>query len=158
SGARWSERARARREEAMRRAQRRWEAWPADAGDAAPISWPRRRARGRGLFLPLLIAFIQISGTNFAARQIGSEPTAAAYVLLTIGPAALVFRRSQALLVYAITLGATVLYLALDLPRGPFALAALVALASAVRRSGAELIWAVTGVGYAAYVAVTLIL
>jgi signal transduction histidine kinase len=156
SGARWTERARARREQA-RRAQRRWEAWPSDQDDASLVPWPRRRVRGSSLFLPLLIAFIQIGGTNIAAYQAGSEPVAAAYVLLIIGPAALVFRRSQALLVYAITLAATVLYLALNLPRGPFALAAIVALFSAVRRSKPELIWAVTGAAYGGYVALTLL-
>ncbi len=129
-------------------------AWPASDTSA------RRRVR-HGLFGPLFLAFLQVVGTNVIAHQPGpGAPTDLAYALLLLGPAALLLRRGQppavfTLLAYAITLVATGLYLAADLPRGPFFLASLAALFSAARHSPFRRLWSVTAMAYVGFVIVT---
>jgi signal transduction histidine kinase len=107
------------------------------------------------MFAPTLVGVIQVVGTDIAAHGTSVPPIA--YALLLIGPAALLLPRSYSAAVYAITLATTGLYLSLDLPRGPYVLAALVALVRVVRRVPWPVIALMTGLAYTGYVAVTVL-
>jgi signal transduction histidine kinase len=126
--------------------------------DGPPWGWRSDRARRRrGLFLPLLVAAIQVTGCLLAGRgQAEATPLdGLAYLLLAAGPAALALRRWQPALTYGIALAATISYLLFDYPRGPFFLAALIALFRGVRKGHRLAVWVITAVGYLAYVLVT---
>ncbi len=126
---------------------------PAGTGFEAGPPWRSRRVRGSGFFLPLLVAAIQLIGTSAASDHNGLPGLG--YALLLLGPAALLLRRSQPLLTYALALTATGLYLSLALPHGPFFLAGIVALFGAAQRVRREWLWLLTAAGFAGYVAVT---
>ena len=133
--------------------------WP-DAPDAPPWAWRYRRSRAgrnRSAFLPLLIAAIQVTGCLAAARSgtAANELDGLAFALLVGGPIALVWRRTQPVLVFAAVQVATVAYLVRDYPRGPFFVAAIVALFNAVRHGHRVAAWIITGTGYLAYVLLT---
>jgi signal transduction histidine kinase len=156
---------RVRQAEARAHVRAQWRAqWRARTLDLDVAPWnrpgelagdgPPRRVRS-GLFMAILVGLVQVIGTRIAAH--GVPLPEVAYLLLIVGPAALIFRRAQPLPAYALALAATVLYLALDLPRGPYVVAGVVALAGATQRSRREWIWAITGAGYLAYVAMTVL-
>ena len=116
--------------------------------------WDRDPHRGARLFPALFIGAVQVIGTRIAAR--GQADAAAldplAYALLVAGPAALLLRRRTPLLAFAVALAATVAYALAGYPSGPYFLAALVALFTAVRRAERPAVLAVVAGGYAAYV------
>jgi signal transduction histidine kinase len=135
---------------------RHWGEQPSWPGD-----WRRDRGRvnRRGLFLPILVGLIQLTGTLVPhARSSTAAVPDLAYVLLLIGPAALIWRRTQPVPVYAVTLATTAIYLAVDVPRGPFFLATVIALFTAARRAPNWLIWLLSTIAYVAYVAVSRLL
>jgi signal transduction histidine kinase len=138
------------------RDQARASRWAAEAARWAPPGSEGipRRVRS-GMFAPILVGVIQVVSTNIAAHD--SSVPLFAYALLLIGPAALLLPRTYAYAVYAVTLAATGLYLSLDLPRGLFFVAALVALQRAVRRAPWPAIAVITGLAYGGYVAVTVL-
>ncbi len=118
---------------------------------------PWRPYPGPRLFLPLVVGLIQVLGTRFAAR---SQPDAVpldltAYALLVAGPVALVVRRWRPLLAFGVAAAATTTYLCLEYPRGPYMVAAVIALFTAVRRANRNAVWAICGIAYAVYVVVT---
>jgi signal transduction histidine kinase len=142
-----------RRERRARRWENQFNRW----GDGAPRydgrGFRHGQVRGSGVFLPILIAAIQLFGTHAATRGAGIPELGVA--LLLLGPLGLLLRRPYPLAAYAVTLVAGGLYLALDLPRGPYFFATFVALFSAARRVPAQWVWCVTGAAYAGYVIVT---
>jgi signal transduction histidine kinase len=106
--------------------------------------------------MPVFIGAIQLIGTNIAAH---GQPHATpldllGYGLLVIGPLALLFRRRWPVPTLAVTLAAAVSYYALDYPRGPSFLAAVVALFVAVRRANRPVVWALCALAFLAYVVV----
>jgi signal transduction histidine kinase len=118
--------------------------------------WRQVRAdRRRPLFVgPFLLGAFQVIGCTLAAR---GQPLATpldplGYLLLVVGPLALLLRRVQPLAAAAIGLVAAWAYLAVGYPDGPFFLAALAALVAAVRRAPRSLVWTLVGVVYAGYV------
>jgi signal transduction histidine kinase len=134
----------------------RVETRPPWAVEGPPWAWRGHRPdeRRRRLFTPLLVAAIQATGCLLAS---GRQPDAThldglGYALLVAGPAALVWRRSQPVLTFAVVQVATVAYLVLGYPAGPFFLAALVALLRTVRLGHRVAAWVITGTGYTAYV------
>jgi signal transduction histidine kinase len=86
-------------------------------------------------FLAILVAAIQV-GVGARAATAGAVPLdGLGYVLLTAGPAALVWRRLSPLGTLAVASFATYAYLVLNYPRGPYFLAAFVAIVTASRAS-----------------------
>jgi signal transduction histidine kinase len=120
--------------------------WREGRGEWRPRQGPRP-------FLAALVGAIQVVGTTWAS---GGQPDAThldglAYALLVAGPAALLLRRRAPLLALIVAVAATVAYALTDYPRGPFFVAALIALFGAVRRSRRQAVWAVVAAGYAGY-------
>jgi len=127
--------------------------WPGPPWQRPEWRRPDRTYRGPRLFLPVLLGAIQVIGTSLAARR-GGNPAdldALGYVLLLVGPAALLLRRRYPLAVYAVNVAATVLYLIFDYQEGPFFLATVAALFGAAKRSPRDRVWAVTAVGWLAF-------
>jgi signal transduction histidine kinase len=144
-----------RRDRRAQRWERQFNRWRADELRFDGRRFRARQVRGSGMFLPILVAAIQLVGTHAASRGAGVPEIGIA--LLLLGPFGLLLRRSQPLLAYAITLVAGVGYLVFDLPRGPFFLATFIGLFSAARRVPAQWIWCLTGAAYAAYVGATVV-
>ncbi|HEX2772859.1 MAG TPA: sensor histidine kinase [Micromonosporaceae bacterium] len=125
------------------------------AGLQRPV-WQRERVwrrRRRGIGLAVVIALIQLMGVRAAAgQQSGARALEAlGYLLLVGGPALLVWRRRLPVPVLAGTLAATLGYALAGYPRGPFFLAATVAVFTAVvtgRRAAAAALAALGYVGY----------
>ncbi len=137
--------------------------WPGQGeswSDDAPwrYGWQDgRRPRGPRLFLPIAAGAIQVIGCTLAAR---GQPQATpldglGYALLIAGPAALLLRRRWPLFALGITVAATTAYLIGDFPRGPFFIAAVIALFAAVSRANRVAVWTMCAVAYVLYVAVT---
>jgi signal transduction histidine kinase len=105
------------------------------------------------LFAPIFFAAVQVIGCTVAARGQLDATTldGLGYLLLLIGPAALLLRRRWPLAAAAVGLLAATAYLVLGYPGGPFFLAALVALFGAVRRSNRYAVWTVAALAYAPY-------
>jgi len=127
--------------------------WPPDGprwGDGP--DW--RRSRGPTFaFAPVLL--VQLIGTALAARNQPGTVDALGWALLVAGPVALAVVRRLPLVALAVSLAATAAYLSVDYPRGPFFLAALVAVFVAVRRANRVAVWTMVATAYAGYVAVT---
>jgi signal transduction histidine kinase len=89
---------------------------------------------GHTYLLPLVVAVIQVVGTNFAAHEQPERRAfdALAIILLAAGPAALVFRHRYPAMVLGFVLAITLGYFLLDYPRGPIFLSLIVAFATAV--------------------------
>ncbi len=106
----------------------------------------------------LLLAAIQVIGDGLAGNgQPQARPLdGLGYALLVAGPLVLLVRRRWPLPALGLVLAGTLAYLAFDYPRGPFFLAAVIALIGAARRARAELVWATVAGGYLGYLALTL--
>lgn len=93
-----------------------------------------RQSRIRDGVIALVIGFISLVGTHFAALgQPGTRPLGALGVgLLVAGPAALIVRRRWPVWVLATVTAAMVTYRGLGYPMGPVYLASIVALVSAM--------------------------
>jgi signal transduction histidine kinase len=109
--------------------------------------------------LALPIAFFQVVGTLGASRdQHDRLPLdALAYVLLLIGPAALLLRRRYPVAVLATTLAVTVSYLAIGYPYGPIFLSLVVAVFSAMTAGHRTASWTAGAIAYAAYLALSFV-
>jgi signal transduction histidine kinase len=135
-----------------RRHPRRWEREPGTWG-RGPWGGPNQQQAPAGAAV-VMVTLIQLIGSTIAMH---AQPAAVpldglGYGLLVAGPVTLLARRRWPLVSLATTLSATVGYLALGYPRGPFFLAAVVALFAAVRRANRIVVWAMCGAAYAAYV------
>ncbi len=116
------------------------------------------RQRRYPLFLSVFLIAVQVLGCLLASR---GETTATqldevGFALLITGPAVLILRRTRPLITLLVALTATYGYVVLAYPRGPFFLAAVVALFGAVRRAKRSAVWGITGGVFVAYVATTI--
>jgi signal transduction histidine kinase len=132
-----------------------WPDGPPWRGSEWRASWADgQRPHGRPFaIVPVLL--VQVLGTALAARGEPGHIDAFGYALLVVGAVALAVVRRAPLVALGVTLAATATYLSIDYPRGPFFVAAVVALFVAVRRANRTVVWAMCGLAYAAYVAVT---
>jgi signal transduction histidine kinase len=103
--------------------------------------------------VPVLL--VQVVGMALVARGQPQAIDAFGYALLVAGPAALAVVRRLPLVALGVGLAATATYLSIDYPRGPFFVAALVALFIAVRRANRVVVWIMVAAAYAGYVLVT---
>jgi signal transduction histidine kinase len=110
------------------------------------------------MFLTVLLAMIQVLGCLLASRrQVAATPLdVLGYGLLFAGPVALIWRRTWPLVTLAVALSATYGYVVLAYPRGPYFLAAVVAIFVAVRRAPRLAVWGITGGVYLAFAAATM--
>ncbi len=117
-----------------------------------------RRQRRYPLFLTVFLIAVQVLGCLLASRgeTTGTELDQVGFALLTAGPAVLILRRTRPLITLLVALTATYGYVVLAYPRGPFFLAALVALFGAVRRAKRSAVWGMTAGVFVAYVATTI--
>jgi signal transduction histidine kinase len=96
------------------------------------LLWPD--AGVASLVLPLVVGAVQIVGSTFAAEnQPEREPLdALGYLLLTAGPAALLWRERYPVVVLWTVILVTLTYLLVGYPFGPFVLSVILALYTAV--------------------------
>jgi signal transduction histidine kinase len=108
----------------------------------------------KDLFLAGAIGLIQLCGTLMVEQeQTGREGIdALAVALLLAGPAALLWRARAPVAVMVATLAPALAYWALDYPRGPIWLAAIVAFVSAVFMGRRLPAWILLGVAWAGLV------
>jgi signal transduction histidine kinase len=113
----------------------------------------RRRPWTGDAALAAAIAVVQVGGTYAAGRhQVGPEPfDVVAGLLLAAGPAALVVRRRHPVPVLLVTFASTLLYTALDYPRGPIFFGLIVALLTAIVAGHRVPAWITLCVGYVAF-------
>src|SRR5262249_50079022 len=104
-----------------------------------------RHGRPPVFALPMLLAFIQVTGTFGGQHdQATRRPlNALGVVLLLAGPAALLARRRHPVSVLVVVAAVSMLYLQLRYPWGPFALSPVVALVGAVLRGHRTAAWVV---------------
>ncbi|HEX2088327.1 MAG TPA: histidine kinase [Actinomycetota bacterium] len=130
---------------------------PQQTAPDPPANKSPARLRPSDFLVALLIGFIQITGTIFAARHgpFGPEEEpirrsldALAFVLLAAGPAALVVRHRFPAAVLVGVFGTTLLYWLIGYPKGPIFLALLVAFLTAMRHGRRMVAWLVLGAGY----------
>ena len=112
--------------------------------DALPYRGPVTRRSWTGdAGLALAIAAVQVAGTFMSGHQ---QPEREAFdvlagLLLAAGPAALVVRRRFPAAVLGWAFTTTVLYVALDYPRGPIFFALIAAFFTAVMAGRRRLAW-----------------
>ena len=101
----------------------------------------------------VLVGVVQLGLTTLAARRQTDRHSLdlLAYLLLAVGPVALLWRRRSPVGVLAVVMGACVLYFALGYPYGPAWLALIVALWTAVTGGARRAAWVTTFVGLAVY-------
>jgi signal transduction histidine kinase len=102
-----------------------------------------------------LVAVFQLGLTTLVARNQPERQSLdlLAYLLLAIGPVALLFRWRSPTAVLAVVMAATVVYFALGYPYGPGWLALIVAFWTAVTGGARRAAWITAVVGLAAYFA-----
>ena len=123
----------------------RGEGWPPDA-------WLRRRSP-RVWKVPVVILVITVCGTLLAADNLAGYRTldGRAWLLLCVGPVALLARRWAPFLVALVVSGTVCGYYLLGYPAGPAFLSVLVALHTLIVKTRPALAWGFAGVGYAAF-------
>ncbi|MFL6102890.1 MAG: sensor histidine kinase [Actinomycetes bacterium] len=101
----------------------------------------------------VLVGVAQLGLTTLAARHRTDRLSLdlVSYLLLAVGPVALLWRRRSPVGVLAVVMGACVLYFALGYPYGPAWLALIVALWTAVTGGARRAAWVTTFVGLAVY-------
>jgi signal transduction histidine kinase len=101
----------------------------------------------------VLVGVVQLGLTTLAARHRTDRLSLdlLSYLLLAVGPVALLWRRRSPVGVLAVVMGACVLYFALGYPYGPAWLALIVALWTAVTGGARRAAWVTTFVGLAVY-------
>ncbi|MFL5792887.1 MAG: sensor histidine kinase [Actinomycetota bacterium] len=101
----------------------------------------------------VLVGVAQLGLTTLAARHRTDRLSLdlLSYLLLAVGPVALLWRRRSPVGVLAVVMGACVLYFALGYPYGPAWLALIVALWTAVTGGARRAAWVTTFVGLAVY-------
>jgi signal transduction histidine kinase len=109
---------------------------------------------GPPLVLPLVVGVIQVVGTFLASHEQSGRRSfdVLAVLLLATGPAALAVRRRYPATVLFVTLAATAAYFQLDYPRGPGAIALIIAFVSAVMAGRRVAAMAALVVGYTGFV------
>jgi signal transduction histidine kinase len=100
-----------------------------------------------------LVAVAQLGLTTLAARRQPDRQALdlLAYLLLAVGPVALLWRRRSPAVVLAVVMASNVLYFGLGYPYGPAWLALIVAFWTAVTGGTRRVAWATAVVGLAAY-------
>jgi signal transduction histidine kinase len=100
-----------------------------------------------------LVALAQLGLTTLAARRQPDRQALdlLAYLLLAVGPVALLWRRRSPAVVLAVVMASNVLYFGLGYPYGPAWLALIVAFWTAVTGGARRVAWATAVVGLAAY-------
>jgi signal transduction histidine kinase len=100
-----------------------------------------------------LVAVAQHGQTTHAARRQPDRQALdlLAYLLLAVGPVALLWRRRSPAVVLAVVMASNVLYFGLGYPYGPAWLALIVAFWTAVTGGARRVAWATAVVGLAAY-------
>ena len=100
-----------------------------------------------------LVAVAQLGLTTLAARRQPDRQALdlLAYLLLAVGPVALLWRRRSTAVVLAVVMASNVLYFGLGYPYGPAWLALIVAFWTAVTGGARRVAWATAVVGLAAY-------
>jgi signal transduction histidine kinase len=95
-----------------------------------------RLPRREEIWLAVAVGIVQLTATTLAARHQHDRASldVAGYVLLAVGPIALLWRRVHPLAVLGVAAAAALAYWLTDHPRGPIFLALIVALLSAVAR------------------------
>ena len=138
---------------------RSWSHGPPGWGERREWWEKRRERRGPRPFFAVLVGVVQVVGVRLAARGQSDAIAldALGYTLLLVGPAALLLRRRWPLVTLAIALAAAVAYALSGYPSGPFFVAALIALFSAVRRAPRAAVWACCAAAYGAYVGLGLL-
>jgi len=133
--------------------EHRWDGRPLGERQWGERQWGER-PRGPRLFLPILIGLIQVIGTSLAARgQLDARDLdGIGYALLALGPAALLAWRAWPLVSLGGALLATLAYALLDYPKGPFFVAAIVALVGAIRSRYRWAAWVMVVAAYLTYV------
>jgi signal transduction histidine kinase len=108
----------------------------------------------------VLVGVIQLGLTTLAGRgQPEREPLdLLAYLLLAVGPVALLWRRRSPALVLGVVMAACVVYFALGYPYGPAWLSLIVAIWTAVTAGARRAAWATALLGLAAYFALAVLL
>jgi len=108
----------------------------------------------------VLVGVIQLGLTTLAGRgQPEREPLdLLAYLLLAVGPVALLWRRRSPALVLGVVMAACVVYFALGYPYGPAWLSLVVAIWTAVPAGARRAAWATALLGLAAYFALAVLL
>jgi signal transduction histidine kinase len=101
----------------------------------------------------VLVGVVQLGLTTLAARHRTDRLSLdlLSYLLLAVGPVALLWRRRSPVGVLAVVMGACVLYFALGYPYGPAWLALIVALWTAVTGGARRAAWVTTFLGLAVY-------
>jgi len=101
----------------------------------------------------VLVAVAQLGLTTLAARRQPDRQALdlLAYLLLAVGPVALLWRRRSPAVVLAVVMASNVLYFGLGYPYGPAWLALIVAFWTAVTGGARRVAWATAVVGLAAY-------
>jgi signal transduction histidine kinase len=101
----------------------------------------------------VLVGVAQLGLTTLAARHRTDRLSLdlLSYLLLAVGPVALLWRRRSPVGVLAVVMGACVLYFALGYPYGPAWLALIVALWTAVTGGARRAAWVTTFLGLAVY-------
>lgn len=102
------------------------------AGTASILGTMTTRRRPPLLFLPLVIAVLQVFGTHVASLRQGADFTVPALLLLLAGPAFLVLRRRAPGLTVAGCAAVTLAYVAAGFPNGPFAVSLAIGLVLAL--------------------------
>jgi len=99
-----------------------------------PGGLPRADVSRSDVVVAGVVAVVQLVGTSAAAHHHGNHAIGVAgYLLLAVGPVALVVRRRYPVEVLVVTFGVTLLYWLLGYQRGPIFLSLIVAFFSVVR-------------------------
>jgi signal transduction histidine kinase len=116
--------------------------------------WPRygRGRRGTPVRAAILVALLQTLVSRAVAGRPAGELDALAYLLLVVGPLALLYRRLAPVPVLAVSLAAAVAYPLLDYPGVAF-VAVVVAVFTAIGAGHRRATWILAGLAYVAYVA-----
>jgi signal transduction histidine kinase len=123
-----------------------------------PVEAQRRQAAD--IALAAIVAVVQVTATYLAGRHQADRRSfdVAAGLLLAAGPAALAMRRRWPIPVLLTVFASTLLYAALDYPRGPIFFALIVAFLTAALTGHRAVAWAVLATGYVAFLFVGAVL
>jgi signal transduction histidine kinase len=115
-----------------------------------------RRREAADVALAAVIGAVQLAGTYLAGRHqtAGRSFDVVAVILLAAGPAALAVRRRWPVPVLLTAFTTTLLYTALDYPRGPIFFALIAAFLTAVLAGHRAVAWAVLAGGYFSFLLV----
>jgi signal transduction histidine kinase len=118
--------------------------------DGPPWARRPRGPRHASIILAIFIAIVELAGAHVANNhQTALRPLdAGGDILIIVGAAALVVRRTWRIPTYLVSLAATVVYLLAGYPYAPVFFAVLVCIFGAVRTGHRRAVWIATAVGY----------